>query len=263
MSDEPPIEADPTDPSKPTGPGLMQRLGPAALLGIAWAVLPAVLGLTLFFEYRGEAAEWLRGHGDVLGIAVYVGIFAVTAGLGLLPTWAQAVIGGYAFGLVGGFGGALAGFVGASVIGYFVARLVARHRVEAEIEANPKAKAARDALVGKGGWRTLLTVTMIRFPPNSPFALTNGLMATTEVPFGAYLLGTAVGMAPRTLAGVWIGTSVETMDEIDMPGWMKYGGIAVMFVVLIVLGQIAQRAVEKKIAAGEIPADDEPSEPRA
>ncbi len=234
----------------------MTRLGPAALLGIAWAVLPAVLGLTLFVGYRAEAAEWLRDHGDVVGIAIYIGIFAVTAGLGLLPTWAQAVIGGYAFGLVGGFGGALAGFVGASVIGYLVARVIARDRVEREIESSPRAKAARDALVGKGGWRTFLTVTLIRFPPNSPFALTNGLMASTEVPFGAYLLGTAIGMAPRTFAGVWIGTTVETMDEISMPGWMKWGGIAVMFAVVMILGQVAQKAVEKKIAAGEIPADE-------
>ncbi|GJM19699.1 MAG: hypothetical protein DHS20C14_19120 [Phycisphaeraceae bacterium] len=247
-------EPDPTDPSKPTGPGLWTRLGPAALLGVAWAVMPAVFGLTLFVKYRGEVAGWLNEQDPATAMAVYIGAFVITAGLGILPTWAQAVIGGYAFGLWGGFGGALAGFVGASLVGYGVARVVARRRVEAEIEGDPKAKAVRDALVGKGGWRTLLSVTLVRFPPNSPFALTNGVMAATEVPLGAYVLGTAIGMAPRTLAGVWIGTQVSSMDAIDMPKWMKYGGVVVMFVVVGILGLIAQKAVErvtKRQGAGE------------
>jgi len=226
-------------------PNLWTRLGPAALLGVAWAFLPAVLGLTLFVGYRGEAAEWLKGHELGVGVAIYVGAFVLGAGLGLLPTWVQAVIGGYAFGMWFGFAGALAGFTGASVVGYAVARVVARHRVEAEIESNVKARAVREALIGGDRWRVLGTVMLVRFPPNSPFALMNGLLAATEVPIGTYVLGTALGMTPRTLVYAWIGTRVSDWDTVGLPAWLKYGGLVVTLIVLGVIGQVANKAIEK------------------
>lgn len=244
---------DPADPPAPPGPNLWTRLGPAALLGAAWAFLPAVLGVTLFVGYRGDAAAWLVGQPEMVGLAVYVGVFVLAAGLGLLPTWVQAVIGGYAFGLWLGFAGALAGFVGGSVVGYAVARVVARHRVEREIEANAKAKAVRDALVGGDKLRVLGTVMLVRFPPNSPFALMNGLLAATEVPLGTYVLGTALGMAPRTLAYAWIGTRVSTWDELGLPAWLKYGGIALSLVVLGIIGHVANKAIERATKQGNAP----------
>ncbi|MFG0306133.1 MAG: hypothetical protein ACF8Q5_07950, partial [Phycisphaerales bacterium JB040] len=150
-----------------------RRLGPAAWLGLAWTVLPAVMGILLVTRFRGPAAEWLGGHDQWTALGLYVGIFALTAGFGLLPTVFQALIGGYVFGLEWGVPGALAGFTLASLIGYAISRLVARHKVEAEIERHAKALAVRNALVGGGALKTLGLVTLVRVPPNSPFALTN------------------------------------------------------------------------------------------
>ena len=101
-------------------------LGPAGLLGIAWATLPAVLGITLLFLI-GDAATALRALGT-WGFLVYVLIFMSTSGFGILPTFAQAVLGGWIFGLPLGLLGALAGFTGGSLVGYAISRLVSRDR---------------------------------------------------------------------------------------------------------------------------------------
>ncbi|MEZ6319396.1 MAG: VTT domain-containing protein, partial [Phycisphaerales bacterium] len=115
----------------------------------------------------------------------------------------------------------------------------------AEIESNAKARAVREALIGGDRWRVLGTVMLVRFPPNSPFALMNGLLAATEVPIGTYVLGTALGMAPRTLAYAWIGTQVSDWDTVGLPAWLKYGGLVVTLIVLAVIGQVANKAIER------------------
>lgn len=232
-------------PAPPTPPNLWTRLGPAALLGLAWAVMPGIMGFVIFFGVRAEVADWFASHSLPLALTLYIAAFILAAGLGLLPTWAQATIGGYAFGMWGGFFGALAGFTGASILGYAIARAVALRRVDAEMATNAKARAVRDELVGKGPWRTFATVALLRFPPNSPFALMNLALAATRVPLGTYIAGTAVGMAPRTLAYAWIGTTVQDWDQAGVPKWMTIAGVISALVVLGILGHLANKAVER------------------
>ena len=80
------------------------------------------------------------------------------AGLGFLPTYAQSILGGWVFGVALGLPAALVGFTGEAWLGYEIARRVSKDRVEELIERNPKARVIRDALVGRGPWRTLLVV---------------------------------------------------------------------------------------------------------
>lgn len=251
----PPPEDDPGD-----SPSVFERLGPAAWLGIAWASLPMVLGLTIFVRYRGEVANWLRQHED-LGPAAYLGAFVVTAGLGLLPTWTQAVIGGYAFGQWVGFALALIGFTGAAVIGFFVTKTIAGDRVEQEIERHTKAKIVRDALVGSGPAKTLWIVMLVRMPPNSPFSLMNLVLTSVRVPFGTYLAGTLIGMAPRTFVYAMIGASIVSFDKLKQPGWLVWGGIGASLVILFILSHIANKALERalggKVAGNPVPTDEE------
>ena len=278
MSDEPQTDAAPSDPH-PTDPrptdapavqpkqqaavdvsigALFGRLGPAAILGVLWTALPLVCGILLVVKFRAPVAEWLQGQELGTGLAIYVAVFAVTAGLGILPTVFQGLIGGYAFGLAWGLPGAVMGFTLASLIGYVVSRLVAQEKVEAEIERHVKAKAVRDALVGGSALKTLGIVTLVRVPPNSPFALTNLVLTSVRVPLWIYAIGTLVGMTPRTAAVVWLGTQISDWDNTDKPSWLVYGGIGITVVVLIVIAQIANKALEKVTQPGEPAAD--PSE---
>jgi uncharacterized membrane protein YdjX (TVP38/TMEM64 family) len=196
-----------------------------------------------------EVSAFLRGHGAV-GVALYIAVFVLSAGFGLLPTYSQSALAGYAFGLTRGSVAALVGFTGASVVGYVIARTVARDRMEREIRTHAKARVVRDSLVGRGFWSTLGIVTLVRLPPNSPFALTNLVLAGSGVRLPVYVVGTLVGLAPRTIAAVYIAsqfastTAEGAVKAPKSPVWIGIN-IGVTVLVVIVIGAVAKRALER------------------
>jgi uncharacterized membrane protein YdjX (TVP38/TMEM64 family) len=251
--DSAPNSASNSAPDQPeTALDIARQLGPASLLAALASFMPAIAGIFLLSNI-GAVSEWLKGHGDA-GLAVYILGFAVLSGLALLPTYAQAVLGGYAFGMLGGVPAALAGFVGGSIIAYEIGRRTSSDRVEQLLSRKPKWKAVRDALVGVGSEPDMLksigTVTLVRLPPNSPFALTNLLLSAVKVPRLAYLVGTCIGMTPRTAAAVALGAGIKealTKEAIEqaMPRWMLISGIVVSIVIVAIIGSIANKAISK------------------
>jgi len=254
-----------TDTSPPTAPAanqdhdsvgaILRRLGPAAILGGLWAVLPAIGGFALLY-YINDISAYLQEH-EVLGLVMYIVVFIFSAGFGLLPTYSQSALAGAAFGLTRGSLAALAGFTGASVVGYIIARTVARDRVEREIRTHPKARIVRDTLVGRGFWSTLGVVTLVRVPPNSPFALTNLALAGAGVRLPVYVVATVVGLAPRTIAAVYIGAQwaeshSAKLSDAPKPGWWLPVNIVAAVVVLVVIGAIAKHALERAQRVGAI-----------
>lgn len=238
---------------------IIRRLGPAAWLGIAWAVLPGIAGITLLAN-MDFAQQFLFDIEEktgmaYIGIALYIAIFIVTAGFGVLPTVSQAILAGFAFGITWGFPAALIGFAGASIIGYFIASFVARKKVEEEIHNHPKASIIRDAFIHHGKFRALMILTLLRVPPNSPFALTNYAMSVAGVKLVPFLIATIVGMAPRTFAAVWIGSQVSSWDDVHTPKWLLIGGIVFTVVLLVGLGKLANKAIEAAIKTGDLPAE--------
>lgn len=253
-----PDTADP-DAAPDTPHGLdaedVRELRSTGILGIAWAVLPGVLGITLLYQL-GPVSDWLGAH-PTLGLVLYVVAFSITAGLGLLPTYAQATLGGWVYGFATGFSGALVGFTAASAIGYGIARLVSGDHVARVLARHPQARIIERELVGRGGLRALLVVTLLRVPPNSPFSLTNLAFAAVRVPLPIYLAGTLIGMAPRTAVYVGFASAARASGSKDIqsfvadgPGWWVFAaGIALMVGVFAVLGKMANAALEKYGAA--------------
>jgi uncharacterized membrane protein YdjX (TVP38/TMEM64 family) len=251
MTDPAPAGPNPDAPQIPPAKrSLLERLGPAGLLGILWATLPAFGGIFLLARID-YASDWLQTHGRIEALFVYVSIFIISAGIGLLPTYAQSILAGWVFGWIG-IPAALAGFGGASLIGYAIARFVSKDRVERVINENIKARAVRDALIRSGFWRSLLIVTLVRIPPNSPFALTNGILAASGVKLLPYFLGTVIGMSPRTSAAVVLaikwshendGGIVEAVKQRG-PGYFLFGLVGA-FLVLGVIGYLANKAIAR------------------
>jgi uncharacterized membrane protein YdjX (TVP38/TMEM64 family) len=224
-------------------------------LGIAWVIVPVIAGFTLLFAL-GPVAQWLQSHG-AWGIVIYIIAFMLTSGFGILPTYAQAFLGGWVFGLTLGIPGALIGFTGGAVVGYAIARLVARDRVETLIKRHHKASTIRDALVGRGFFRTLGLVTLLRVPPNSPFALTNLLLASCRIPLSVYVPSVAIGMLPRTALIVGFGAAAATQaansgstdiqsffSESNGP-YVMIGGLVLVLIIFALISKIANRALER------------------
>ncbi|MGD9689035.1 MAG: TVP38/TMEM64 family protein [Phycisphaerales bacterium] len=229
---------------------ITHKLGVAAALGFLWTAAPAVLGIALLY-FLGDIAAFLRTD-LTFGWFGYVAVFIVSAGIGFLPTYGQSFLGGWVFGFRAGFPGAMLGFVGGSIIGYHIAQRVSKDRVMALLESDPKARRVRNALVGRGFWKTLAIVTLIRIPPNSPFALTNLVLASAGVNLLPFIIGTAVGMAPRTAIAVWVAAKGSATGARDIqqfiesqPWWVIPAGFAVLFIVLAIIGAIANRALHE------------------
>lgn len=253
-----PVETQTGDKPKEGLVAFFKRLGPAGFLALAWTAMPP-LGGFLLLAYIGDISDWLQAH-QTEGIVLYAVIFMFSAGFGALPTYSQALLGGWAFGPVVGFLAAWAGFAGASIVGYTIARTVSRRRVERMIEENPKARAVRDALIGHGMLRTTAIVALLRVPPNSPFALTNLAMAASGVRLVPYVIGTALGMAPRTFAAVWLAAEGakrgdNLVDLFKRDTLQIVIALAVTFAVLGVIGFIAKKALAKVTEAQPKPVD--------
>mgnify|MGYP002777675928 CR=1 FL=1 len=256
------MSAPATPPDSSSKPSVLKELGPAAVLGVLWAVMPAVLGIWLLASL-GPVSDYLKSLGPS-GWFLYILVFMLCAGFGFLPTYGQSLLGGWVFGFAVGFPGAMAGFLGGSVIGYAIAKRVSRERVRHVLDSNPKAHALHQTLVGHGPWRMFWIVTLIRLPPNSPFALTNLVLASSGVGFWPYLFGTALGLAPRTAIvsfaaalGSQRARDIQTFLR-EQPPWVTVLGVTITVLCLIVLIVIAERALKavsstKPAAAGATP----------
>ncbi|CAG0988487.1 hypothetical protein PHYC_02157 [Phycisphaerales bacterium] len=233
----------------------MARLGAAGPLAVAAALFP-IIGSLVLFANAGAVRNFVLSQGPAGWVIFTIG-FAVLSGLTLLPTYAQSGLAGYTFGLALGAPAAVLGCVGGSIIGYVIARAASGERVVAVVESNPKWRAVRDALIGErhSFARTLGMVTLLRLPPNSPFAMTNLVLAAMKVRPSVYILGTLLGIAPRTIIAAWIGVGIKEFSKESwssaIPPWVFYGGIALGVIIVLLIGQIATRAVERISAAPE------------
>jgi uncharacterized membrane protein YdjX (TVP38/TMEM64 family) len=225
----------------------LRRLGPTGPMALAAAVLPVIGGFALL-GMLGYVAPWLQEL-DGLGVVLYAVGFAVLGGFALLPTYANSILGGWTFGFAVGYPAALAGLLGGALIAYTVARRASGERVMSIIHEHPKWQAVYDALLCSGFWRTLLIVSLIRLPPNSPYAITNLVMASAKVPRVPFLLGTLIGMAPRTGFTVWVAAGLAELDfKAAGQTWMFVAGLVITFIVILIIGYLAKHAVERVTA---------------
>jgi uncharacterized membrane protein YdjX (TVP38/TMEM64 family) len=222
----------------------LRRLGPIGPLATLSIAIPPVSGILLIGTVH-QVGPWLKSH-EVLGLLLYIGAFTLLGGLALLPTYAQSLLGGWAFGVVAGFGAAIIGFGGASLVGYAIARRVAGTRVEHLIAEHGRWSALHRALLGSGFWKAFTVVALLRLPPNSPFAASNVAMAALGVPLLPFVLGTLVGLSPRTAIVVYAGAGLSALDFANpqQAGWFL-GSLLVTLMVVVAIGWMANRALKR------------------
>ena len=249
-----PIET-PEAITDPAGPN-RRRLIASSVLGALWVTLPPLAGFWILFELA-DIAAFLRTD-PVWGFWGYVAVFAITAGLGFLPTYSQAFLGGWVFGMQWGLIGAIMGFTGGAAIGYMIARMVTGDSVDQWLDANPKRKAIRDTLARGSFKHSFLIVTLIRLPPSSPFALTTFALAATRVPFWLAMVATPIGMLPRTAIVCLLAATAAESGESDLvgvfknsPSWTFWSGLVVSGLVIAAIGHYAKQALDKLTVAAE------------
>ncbi len=176
----------------------MSRTAVIKLVALILILLGAVgLALTL----GTPDIEAMRSDVAAAGVWGPALFFVLYAGLALIPC-PKALLtaaGGALFGLWGGAGLALAAALLGAVISFGVGRLLGRDAVDRLI----RGRLARvDALVAGHG---LSAILIVRLVPLVPFIAVNYASGLSGVRFRHYLLGSAVGMVPGTLAYAALG----------------------------------------------------------
>jgi len=225
-------------------PGLMRRLGAAGPVAIVLSFWPPLGGFVLLATLT-RLGPWLRVH-DSAGMLVYFLLCGFLIGVSFVPTYACAILAGWAFGFAVGWPLAMVTITVASLLAYVIGRWIARDRVHEVIQANARANAIYRSLLGTRSRRTMLVVALLRVPPASPFALANFVLAAARVPFWEYAVGTLIGLGPRTAMATFAAAGLEQLQFKNVSAtWMVVAGIIATIIVCVVLGVLSNRALRQ------------------
>jgi uncharacterized membrane protein YdjX (TVP38/TMEM64 family) len=219
----------------------LREMGPVVwVMGLMSVTLPGIVGTFVLF---GSALGPERMRAFVMGLGegapwIAAVLFGVMTGSAMAPTYALSFACGVVFASMGVGGAvAMAGVVLGALVGYGWGVVLARKRVMDVVNRHEKARIIRHALLDRPVHTEAWLVGLIRFPPNSPFALTNLVLSSLRVRLVAFFFGTLVGMAPRTLFAVWLGTQVGDLAQAQAAGGRMrviIGGVIGVVVFLLV-----------------------------
>lgn len=207
------------DTSRPCGVPWRRALVLVLLLA-GGAALVATVGVPPVEEIRSWArqAGWA---GPVLFAALYAGLSLTPA-----PVVVLSIGAGVLFGLPVAAGSVLVGALGGAAIGFGLARVLGRATVR---QLGGDRLARLDEMLRRRG---VLAVIVVRLVPLLPFTTLNYACGLTAVRARDYLLGTALGIVPGTLAYVTIGAFEATPGS--APVLLALGGLAVLAVAGVV-----------------------------
>jgi uncharacterized membrane protein YdjX (TVP38/TMEM64 family) len=215
------------------GPGeaLLARLtSPAFRL----AVLVPLVSSAAVFAVRadGLGVEALRQLFDGFGAAgplVFAGAYAVAATL-LLPAAPFTIGAGLLFGPVLGTVTALVGATVGATGAFLLGRVLGRGAVE---QFAGRRVAALDHYLSRRGFVAVLTVRLV---PLFPFNVISVVSGVTGIAVREYVLATAVGIIPGTVAYAALG---GTIDNPTSPAFL--GALAVFVLVTLAAGVASRR----------------------
>ena len=192
-------------------------------------------------------------------------IYAIAATL-FLPASALTLAGGAIFGLTVGTLTVWLAATTAAALSFLIARYVAREKVAAIAERNPKFSAI-DKAIGEGGWKI---VAMLRLSPAIPFNLQNYLYGLTAIRFWPCMGATWLFMLPGTFMYVYLGhLGGQGLAAATGGGGGKSAGQWALLVVgllatiavTVYVTRLANNAIKKQTAIDEQKADEEAPAP--
>lgn len=251
-----PAAAAPTAPAGPSGwRQRLRELGPAAPLFVVAMTVPLLGAAAL----ATTTATWLPWFGrDLASALCFVVLGAFAAAAMLLPTHATSLAAGYVFGEWLGAAVAWLVIAVAAAFGYGLLRPLVGERALRALAASPRALRVHRALLGRGLWRTIWVIALLRLSPLLPFSATNLLLAALGVRGAAFVTATILGITPRALGVAWVGAGLTELDwQSGSPRWATVLAIVATVAVLVVLGRIARRALADELG----PDDARPGDP--
>ncbi len=219
----------------------------AVLLTIA-AFFYYDLGRFLTFDELKAQRQTLAGFvqaNPLATMAVFFVVYVVAAALSIPGAGVMTIAGGAMFGLV--IGSVLVSFASSigALFAFFGARFLFRDMVKSKFGARlePIEKG-----IEKDGALYLLTLRLV---PAVPFFVINLLMGLTNIKSRTYYAVSQIGMLPGTLAYVYVGTQIASIDsasDIVSPGVLL--AFAVMGLMPLILRKITQYLSARRVYRG-------------
>ena len=241
-----PRRADPATVLAAPVPAAPREAGPAPMRPWQvwlWPGLLVALAFGMWLLPWGQwtpgLRDWVEGQGAA-GVALYLAIYVAVVILPL-PAAAMSVAGGLAYGWWG-FPLAMLGSVLGAVPPYLVGRAWLRGMLLRRM-SGPRLMAADRAIERNG----MLFVTLLRLTPILPFTAQNWLLGLTAVRMPTYLAATTLGLAPGTLAMVWIGEmgGLASVGADRAQLWIAGGGLAAFGALVLWMARVATRELRR------------------
>lgn len=180
----------------------------------------------------GELQTLLQPFGNWAALA-YIGLFALLPAF-FFPVAVLALAGGLLFGLLWGSIYTFLGAILNCTLMFFLARYAGRKQVEALVRKKlpPLWQQRLQGLEGRTGFLLLIVLRLI---PAVPYNLINYAFGLTAMPFRVYLLASAIGIIPGTLAFINIGDKAPDPGSPDF--WIAIGLLLLLLAVTAVLGK--------------------------
>jgi uncharacterized membrane protein YdjX (TVP38/TMEM64 family) len=189
--------------------------------------------------FSSAVLVWLvynQGMLKFLGLTGWIKLYLLsvfTMAFALTPTTFIALITGYFLGMSGAFL-ALPSYVSASLLGFYAGRFVDRGNLLTSVGGNEKVSTFLRNLKEK----EFTFIVLSRLSPVLPFSLMNFVLSAMQVNLKNFLTAGTLGMLPRTLLFIWVGTrAVNLQDMLKNPGQELFVNlITIGLVVLTVAG---------------------------
>lgn len=222
---------------------VLRRLGPAGPLALAAAVVP-LIGAAVLFGSLKAVSPWLRER--AWGPVICFIAFSLLGGIAVLPTAAMSIFAGWTFDFARGYPVVMGAFVAAAAVNYEISRRASGTRVAAFLDENTRWRAIHRSLLHSGSLRTFSIVALLRLPSAPPFGITNVAMGALHVKRWPFVLGTLVGIAPRTAAYVMLGGKAQGVDMQNIEdGGLFLIWLVVTLAVVAIITLIARRALAR------------------
>jgi uncharacterized membrane protein YdjX (TVP38/TMEM64 family) len=216
------------------------KFGSFAVLTMLMPIVGSVVLLASAYQF----APWLQANREI-GFVVFISLMTIVSGLALLAINVLGVLSGFAFDFELGLLAQIIGILGASTLMFFIAKRFASQDFLSTIGKKPKVKVIHNALTRDNFYKTLLIVTLLRLSPAMPFAATNFSIAAAGVSFKTFILGTAIGMTPRAVAVVFVGSSLSELDfTTPKDTGMLILGILSTVLAVVLIGYLSNKALQ-------------------
>lgn len=202
-----------------------------SLILIIWmTIMPLVcsaLITVLALKYEVAIREFTSFQWLLYFIAV-----TITMATALTPTTFIALLSGFFLGWYA-VPFMLIAYLSASGLGYFLAKYVDKGHFINSISKLPKVSNFIEAI----NQTQLSFIILCRISPVLPFAIMNVVLSIMRVDFKTFLWAGFLGMLPRTILFIWIGSTAKLLIEIVSTGENKASQIAfIAFLLLSIFG---------------------------